>query len=179
MDETTLEFFVGPGGWLQTTVRRSREDVMFVFVRFWRDGDGKWRSEGTIYFPGLTPESLHRIPLRRILLAVAASASLRDRLSARLGEQVPEVGTVEFVKAFDGFLVPEPIKLERPAGRNLPDSFYATVGEAYRAAVANGLRPRITIAEAAGVSNEVAGRWVRQARKRGYLPATEPGKVSA
>ena len=71
------------------------------------------------------------------------------------------------------------MKVKRPAGRNLSDEFYATVGEAYRVAVERGEAPRTTIAESAGVSTEVAGRWVRQARKRGYLPATEPGKVSA
>jgi transposase len=61
----------------------------------------------------------------------------------------------------------------------LPSSSSEAVGEAYRVAVQRGESPRTTIAESAGVSNEVAGRWVRQARKRGYLPATEPGKVSA
>ena len=87
--------------------------------------------------------------------------------------------TTEFLKAFDGFVVPEALKIVRPAGRNLSDEFYARVAEAYLAALENGLGPRRTIAESAGVSNEVAGRWVRQARKRGYLPETEPGKVSA
>jgi len=67
--------------------------------------------------------------------------------------------------------------LKRPAGRNLPDEFYATVAERYRDAAGRGLSPRAAIAEAAGVSADVAGRWVRQARKRGYLPPTEPGKV--
>jgi hypothetical protein len=40
------------------------------------------------------------------------------------------------------------------------------------------LNPRSAIAEAAKVSTDVAGRWVREARKRGFLPATDPGKVS-
>ena len=38
-----------------------------------------------------------------------------------------------------------------------------------------------TIAEDAGVTPEVAGRWIYEARKpeRGFLPPTSPGRVSA
>jgi hypothetical protein len=179
MEKSSLEFAVGPGGWLQVVFRPEDGSAERLYVRLWRDGDGHWHPQGTLY-GGVTPEALPKIPLRRILLAVAASQSLRDKLAARLDDSAPEPGeTNEFLSAFDGFVVPEPVKIKRPAGRSLSDEFYARVAEAYRAALENGLGPRTTISESAGVSNEVAGRWVRQARKRGFLPETEPGKVSA
>jgi hypothetical protein len=154
----------------------------FLALRLRPDKKGRWEFEGTLFLTGLTPESIRTVPLRRILLAVEASESLRDKLALRLKEPAPNPGTIEFMQSGSGFLVPEPVpppvKIKRPKGRNLSDEFYATVGEAYRVAVERMENPRTTIAESAGVSNEVAGRWVRQARKRGYLPATEPGKVS-
>jgi hypothetical protein len=70
-------------------------------------------------------------------------------------------------------------KLVRPARRRLPDSFYKDVAEAYRQAVAAGLNPRKTLATDSGAPADTVARWTLEARKRGYLPATEPGKVSA
>jgi hypothetical protein len=181
MENTRLEFLVGPGGWLEVVIRPEQGHPSRLYVRLWRAEDGNWHPQGTLY-GGVTPEALPKIPLRRILLAVAASESLREKLAARLDETPPEPAeTRVWLSAFDGFVVPEPppVEIKRPKGRNLSDEFYASVGEAYRVAVERMENPRTTIAESAGVSNEVAGRWVRQARKRGYLPATEPGKVTA
>jgi hypothetical protein len=88
---------------------------------------------------------------------------------------------LDFLKAFTGYgHWPEPaIVLDRPAGRRLDDDWYAKVAEAYRLAAARGLKPRTAIAEAASVSTDVAGRWVYEARKRGLLPKTQPGRVTA
>jgi len=182
MEKTTLNFNVGPGGWLFALVASgfgSAAVVTGVHLRLWRDDDGRWRPQGTLF---VNPEHLQRIPMRRILLAVAASESLREKLASRLGDEVPgDPGSEAFMRAFDDFVVPEPppVALKRPKGRNLSDEFYKAVADAYRVALERSEAPRTAIAESAGVSNEVAGRWVRQARKRGYLPATEPGKVSA
>jgi hypothetical protein len=64
-------------------------------------------------------------------------------------------------------------------GRRLDDDWYAKVGATYIAAKDRGLKPRMAIAELAGVSTDVAGRWIYEARKRGHLPPTRPGRVSA
>lgn len=150
------------------------------YVRLTRRRDGEWVPQGTLYVPGIAPETLRSLPLRRILLAVGADESLRRDLEARLNDDVPEVGTNEFHAAFAGFVHPEPpLTLERPRGRKLADDFYEKVADAYRAATARGLRPRTAIAETAGVTTDVAGRWVREARKRGLLPPTSPGRVKA
>jgi hypothetical protein len=180
MEKTTLEFTVGPGGWLHVGIWSEQGTLRFLAVRLRPNKKGRWELEGTLFLAGLTAESIRTVPLRRILLAVEASESLRQKLAARLEEPAPDPGTKEFMKSGDGFLVPEPppVRIKRPSGRNLSDEFYVTVGDAYRVAVERGEAPRAAIAESAGVSNEVAGRWVRQARKRGYLRATDPGKVS-
>jgi hypothetical protein len=66
--------------------------------------------------------------------------------------------------------------LKDRSGRLPVGEFYAAVADRYRDAAARGLSPRTAIATAADVSTDVAGRWVREARKRGLLPATDPGK---
>jgi len=175
--ETSLEFTVGPGGWLQAMeIGRGGGLESIVAVRLAQDPDGNWGPDGALYVLPPTQEKLRALPLRRIVMAVAASEGLRERLAARLDEEVPEPGP-ELLRALSGYVQPELPPLERPTARNLPDEFYTTVADRYRDAAARGLNPRSAIAAAASVSNDVAGRWVREARKRGYLPPTEPGKV--
>lgn len=180
MQRTELELTAGPGGWLQVTISRFGE-VEDVHLRLRRTDEGTWVPQGTLYAPPLSPEKLRTIPLRRILVAVAASDAARNDLEKRLTESTPEPGTKGFYESFTGWVHPEPPlpKLERPSGRRLSDDFYAGVATLYRAAAARGLNPRITVAEVAGASTEVAGRWVREARKRGQLPPTTPGKANA
>jgi hypothetical protein len=178
MKGTKLEFTVGPGGWLQAVARRGDGPLEAVFaLRLRRDAEGAWEPEGSFYVMPVTAENIRAIPLRRILVAVAASEALQARLAARLGEKVPEVGSIDFHKSLSGFVLPELPPLVRPAGRNLSDEFYAAVADRYRDAAARALNPRTAIAEAAGVSTDVAGRWVREARKRDLLPPTRTGKV--
>jgi hypothetical protein len=174
MEMTLLD---GPGGWVQADIRRDGE-IERVWLRLQLDRPGNWQLQGALYVDGLTPENVRTLPLRRILAAVAASPHLRRELTARLDQSTSDPGSGEFRKSFSGFVHPEPaLKLERPAGYRLSDDFYGAVAEAYRTALARGLNPRPAIAEAADVSTDVAGRWVREARKRGLLPATTPGKV--
>jgi hypothetical protein len=177
VDEQRLEFLDGPGGWLQVLVRRPSRPTESIWIRLKPTADQEWIPTGELFVADLTPQLLRDIPLRRILLAVAASDALRTRLARRLKQRVPADSEALF-RAFEGYAIDEPeLELRRPAGRYLSKEFYAEVARFYRSAVERGLKPRKAIAEAAGVSNEVAGRWIRQARKQDLLPATEPGKV--
>jgi Family of unknown function (DUF6214) len=179
MQRTELELQTGPGGWVEAVFHH--EDLVLTqgYVRLTRR-DGEWLTQGTLYLPGLSAETLRTFLLRRIQLAVAASPALQRDLEARMNDDVPDIGTNEFHAAFAGFAHPEPaLTLKRPAGRRIPDGFYRQVAETYRGATARGLRPRLAIAEAAGTSTDVAGRWIYEARKRGHLPPTTPGKVNA
>lgn len=56
------------------------------------------------------------------------------------------------------------------------DSFYMGVAEYYQLAHMLDGKPTTAIAVAAEVPKSTAARWVREARKRGYLPPTRRGK---
>lgn len=173
-----LELADGPGGWLQATARG--EDDVHFWVHLDEDEGGLWVPTGALVVLGLTPARLRSLPLNRVLLAVNASGELRRQLADRVDEEVPELGSDGFLSAFSGYLHPEPeVVLERPASHRLPEEFYDEVAKAYTTATALGLRPRTAIARAAGVSTDVAGRWVREARKLKKLPETTSGKVRA
>ena len=189
MGENRIELIAGPAGWVEASIRPvaspTLEPPQTVWVRLSQADEGRWELRGDLYVPGLTPENLRAIPLRRILLAVGASEGLRADLAARLSEPVENPGTKEFLESFEGWMhdepssEPPPLELKRPAGRNLDDAFYGRVAATYRSAVQQGLRPRPAISRAAGVSGDVAGRWIREARRREYLPPTKPGRVTA
>ena len=96
----------------------------------------------------------------------------------RLDEPGFEIGSSKFHGSFAGFAKPEPA-LKRPAARRLNDDWYQQVAEAYIAAADRGEKPRTAVARLAGVSTDVAGRWIYEARKRGHLAPTRPGRVTA
>ncbi len=57
--------------------------------------------------------------------------------------------------------------------------FYTRVSEYYRMRTALTGRPTQDLATAAEVPRTTAARWVREARVRGYLPATSKGRTSS
>jgi hypothetical protein len=67
--------------------------------------------------------------------------------------------------------------VKRPKTKNLDDDFYSRVAGVYRWAVASCLKPRVEISRQAEVSTDVAGRWIYEARRRGLLAPTSPGRV--
>src|SRR5262249_2826873 len=66
-------------------------------------------------------------------------------------------------------------KLARPDGRN-PEGFYAQVAQAYWEYATRTRSPAVEIAREAEVPVTTAHRWVREARRRGFLP---PGRRGA
>ena len=66
--------------------------------------------------------------------------------------------------------------LERPPGRRLNDDFYAQVADVYRRVAGRQKNPRTVIAEAAGVSTDVAGRWVYEAPEARPPRRDDPGE---
>lgn len=72
----------------------------------------------------------------------------------------------------------EPLTLSAPPDGRLTDAFLSDVTRAYRAAVARGLPPAVTLAELAGVEQRTAQSWFYKARKRGIMPpATSQGRI--
>jgi transposase-like protein len=68
-------------------------------------------------------------------------------------------------------------KIVAPAGSRKPDAFYELVAERFALLAATGHRPAAAIAEASGVPATTVHRWVREARRRGLLPAGERSAV--
>ena len=170
MADSEIRLIPGPSGWVQARFGARRR----LFVRFEPDAQGRWHAaEWSI--PGYPPDELRRIPYHSIAQAVSANDRVTEELAARL-EEKPEPG---FRGTFGEPERGKPILITRPRGRRLDDDFYGRVAFVYRQAVGRGLKPRAAIAEAAGVSPDVAGRWIYQARKRGLIPKTRPGKVTA
>jgi hypothetical protein len=71
------------------------------------------------------------------------------------------------------------LKALREAGtsrRGLSDDFYSQTAESYKAIVAEGEKyPIKALAEEHFVDISTASRWIKEARRRGYLPGNEKG----
>jgi hypothetical protein len=103
-----------------------------------------------------TPEKLRRLPLGRI-----------------------QASAVAFGEMLGGEIQNPRYRLKRPAKRRLPDTFYRNVATAYSDAVKRGTQPRKTLVADTGAADATVAAWIMKARKLGYLPPAEPGKVSA
>lgn len=67
-------------------------------------------------------------------------------------------------------------KLARPEGQR-PERFYQAVADAYRDHLRVTRAPAAAMAAEAGVPVSTVHRWIREARKRGFLPAGEQGRA--
>jgi hypothetical protein len=63
-----------------------------------------------------------------------------------------------------------------PPPRAKPDVFYKRVADVYRELVGWTNRPAVELAEANGVPVTTAHRWVKEARRRGFLPPGQKGR---
>jgi hypothetical protein len=71
---------------------------------------------------------------------------------------------------------PKSMKLAIPADRRKPDTFYAEVAERYQWLASMARRPAEELAEANGVPATTVHRWVKEARRRGFLPPGQRGR---
>lgn len=61
--------------------------------------------------------------------------------------------------------------------RGRPDSFYRDIAHAYLQLAQSTARPAAELAEVGGVPVTTAHRWVKEARRRGFLPPGRPGRA--
>ncbi len=70
-----------------------------------------------------------------------------------------------------------PSRLRNGSGRGRTDEFYAAVARIYRELAQNSARPAIELAEANDAPVTTAHRWIKEARRRGFLGPGRPGKA--
>jgi hypothetical protein len=174
---TTQELFlaVGGGGWVRARFRPRGLPAQTVYLRFAPEGD-RWQIT-ELWWPQPRQDVLRSVPLSRIEHAVNASGEICFGLSVGAESSTP-ADLVAHFKDKQRKIV-QRVKLKRPTSRRLTDDFYKSVARAYGAAVEAGRNPRKTLAEDSGTPADTVARWILEARRRGYLPPAEPGKVSA
>jgi hypothetical protein len=169
-----IAFLVGKGGWTQVGWE-GRTDL----VRFALNPDKKtWRIDDVqLHEP--TGETFRSFPFARIESAANAHSIVALGLAIGHTQKPPR----DIASMFRG-QKPVPLnrlRLKRPQGRRLDASFYKQVALAYKGALAEGLKPRQTLARDSGAAPDTVARWIATARsdEYGYLPKTTPGKASA
>jgi hypothetical protein len=70
---------------------------------------------------------------------------------------------------------PTPVRAGRSRGR--PDRFYADIADTYRQLAQTSRRPAGELAARHGVPVTTAHRWIKEARRRGFLAPGRPGKA--
>lgn len=178
----TRRLVVTPGyaGWAKVEWRAGEPDELVAFVRFEADELHVLRAvEVRVLEPWLP--RLRDLPLARIENAVNADAVTRFELVQNLRRSLHGQEPATFFAmraAISGKELPPRVYLERPAKRRLDDAFYIEVARAYAGAVAWGLDPRKTLALDSGTPADTVARWIREARRRGFLSEGKPGRAS-
>ena len=126
---------------------------------------------------GITPGLLRKVPLGR-LEAIANTGGTAEAIRRALsGQGAADRGHVHYVRPGALLRPPDP-RLDVPAARPYPDSFYEQVAKVYVELVQLGVQgPAPVIAAANDVLVTRVHGWIREARKRGFLPTATPGKM--
>lgn len=131
-----------------------------------------------------TADLLRAIPVGRIEAAANAQLAVVDTeiVVSDVPRSIRERPTVPPVGASDGWEITDPsraVTLDRSGARSRgrPDGFYRQVAAAYLDLSQGSPRPASDIARTHGVPVTTAHRWVKEARRRGFLPPGRPGKT--
>ena len=158
-------------GWVEASWSRADGSTGRANAVFRRGKDQSWYLAFLLVAHPKAAE-LRDVPLTRIETAANADPAIREWMQRAITEDM-------FTRHVRRVLASKRPRLERPAARRpLPDQFFKEVAAAYRGAVADGLSPSKTLAEDANTPPGTVNRWIAEARRRGYLPKGEPGKVT-
>jgi hypothetical protein len=166
------------GGWiLADNGRGERASVRFQPTERGRLEPVELRLDG----PVLDSNTLRRLPLTVMetfantvwhgelqdMLDIAPEGDLHDR--NYVPPQFSEPGSIR------RSIVRKTARLKIPAGAK-PDTFYQQVAKTYSQLARGSNRPAAELAEANDVPVTTAHRWVKEARRRGFLPPGQKGR---
>jgi hypothetical protein len=145
--------------------------------------------------PLITPRGVRAVPLTQYVRAATACAALRVEkdvgggytlvhVTTEAGHVEEDAGSFKLTPVTTGAEVAAAFEQTRPAGergrRRLTDEFLEEVANVYRTALEAGdAAPRRAVQEWQGVPTQTAARWIAEARRRGFLGDTRPGKAGA
>jgi hypothetical protein len=152
-----------------------------VFVRLLRGPGGRLVLGGLRIDGPPTAELLRAIPVGRIEAAANAQLAVVDDVSSEAEPVTLSRRTSHPADDITGWETSDPTAaVSRPApgaARGRPDDFYRDIARAYAELAQSSPRPASVLAEENGVPVTTAHRWVKEARRRGFLPAGRPGKA--
>ena len=156
-----------------------------VLVRVAVGADGRLILAG-LHIDG-TPSAdlLRAIPVGRIEAAANAQLSvIDDEIVASVLRNPRARPLAPPESADDGWEITDPVRAvprahqqEVARSRGRPDLFYREVADVYLDLAQASHRPASDIAAQHGVPVSTAHRWVKEARRRGFLPPGRPGKT--
>jgi hypothetical protein len=162
------------GGWLLG----SNQQTDRVAVRFAKNEAGRWEP---VELRMDADRPLDSTMLRRVPLASMESAAngiARENLAERLHWDEPpphwrppslQPGQLWNPKA-------PRLRAKVPPGAKKDDTFYQRVAALYSQRAAQSSRPAVEMANANGVPVTTVHRWVKEARRRGFLPPGQKGR---
>jgi hypothetical protein len=170
---THWTYQAGGGGWLLGSNPQGDR----VAVRFAKGEAGRWEP---MEFRMDTERPLDSTALRRVSLTTMASVAngiAREHLEERLHHDEPKPWWRPPHLQPGELWMPERrlrSRLSIPAKKG--DVFYQRVAAIYRQKAAQSNRPAVEIANVNGVPVTTVHRWVKEARRRGFLPPGQKGR---
>lgn len=174
----------GNAGWV-TVEQHKGKLVEKVLVRVKPDTSGRYLVRELYLFDNGAPITAAR--LRAVRVAAIESLLNLPEYKAAIEARINLVDAIDLAAEAGSFATTtSPRRRSRPLvapeGRGYSDEFYAQVAENYKEALERGSkRPVEAIAAEARppVPRSTAGRWVKEARRRGHLGPAQPGKAGS
>lgn len=152
-----------------------------VFVRVVVGEGGRLVLDGLRIDGPPTADLLRAIPVGKLeatanaQLAVVDDAVVPVRNRRPRPVRPPEATTAGWEISDPATAVPR--RAAQPAGRGRPDHFYRDVATVYLDYAQGSHRPAADLAERHEVPVTTAHRWIKEARRRGFLPPGRPGRA--
>lgn len=156
-----------------------------VLVRVTVTDDGRLVLAGLRIDGPPTAELLRALPVGRIeaaanaQLAVVNDAIVPAPIRSRPRPKSPPREAVEGWETTDpagAARRPHPARANGPS-RGRPDFFYLEIAQIYLEYAQGSHRPAVDLAGVHSVPVSTAHRWIKEARRRGFLPPGRPGKA--